>query len=125
MHEEQVRGPGEDEATVAAGAVLVHGALDREEQVRLALDLVQDQPGGALEEVRGVQPGMFPRLQIVQREIEPVFEERFGLHQCALAGLAGAHQHDDGRSGKGALQQSRSDSGQVVRIDHAMGDYRS
>ena len=114
MHEEQVRGPGEDEATVAAGAVPVHGALDREEQIGFALHLVQDQPGRAPEEVRGVQPGMFPRLQIVEREIEPVFEERFGLHQCALAGLAGAHQHDDGRSGEGALQQPRGEPGQIV-----------
>ena len=123
-HEQQVRGAGEDEAAVPAGAVLVHRPLDREEQIGLALHLVQGQPGGAPHEVSGRQPGVLPGLRIVQREIGAVPEKRLGPHQSALAGLAGPHQHDDRRGGEGALQQTGSSSGQVVGIDHFMGDYR-
>ena len=60
----------EEEATVAAGAVLVDGALDREEQIGLALHVVQGEPRGAPDEIPGRHPGAFADLQIVERVVE-------------------------------------------------------
>ena len=125
VHQQQVRGAGEEEAPVAARAVLVHRALDGEEQLGLALHLVQSEPGRPPEEVPGGEPGVFPNLQVVERDVETIREKRLGPGQGALAGLAGAHQHDDRRRGKGALQQAGGDPGQIVQIDHDVGDYRS
>ena len=50
-------------------AVLVHRALDGEHsKPGLALHLVQGEPGRPSEEVPGGEPGVFPDLQVVERE---------------------------------------------------------
>ena len=79
--------------------------FNREEQIGLALHLVQYQPRGAPHEVPGRDSSAFADLQIVEREVETILEKGFGLRQRALAGLASAHQHHDRRSGEGTLQQ--------------------
>ena len=63
--------------------------------------------------------------RIIRREIEVPLQKGLGLHQCTLAGPARAHQHDDRRTGKGALDQSGRDSREIGLIAHEMSEYRS
>ena len=118
VHAQKIGRTGENKATVSARAILVNRPLDREEQIRLALDLVKRQPGSRSYKVVAWHPSAFRDFEFVQREIETVPHERLGTHQSALADLAGTHQHDDRRGKKGALEQSRSESGNVLQIAH-------
>ena len=87
------------------GRSLVHRALYGEQQVGLALHLVQGQPRRATDQVPRSEPSPLMRLRIVEGEVEPVSQEGLGPRERALAGLARAHQHDDREGVEGALQQ--------------------
>ena len=95
VHQQQVGGARENEAAVLAGTVLIHRALDREKQVRLALNLIENDPVGAPDQVIRAHSRALPNPKVVERQVETIVEKRLGLHQRTLAGLTGTHQDDD------------------------------
>lgn len=73
MHQKQVGGACETKAAVLAGAVLIHRTLDRQWHVRLALNVIENDPLGAPDQVIRAHSRAFPDPKIV--------EKRLGLHQ--------------------------------------------
>lgn len=104
------------------------GPLDGEDQIGLALHLVDRHPGRAAHEVVRRNRGPFSRREVVQGEIETVRganRRGLGLDQRALTGLPRTHQHDDRRDLHRLGHEPRRMSGQIRTIVHRVDDYRS
>ena len=121
-HHQQVRRGGEHEATAAAWSVVVHRALHTHEQIRITLYFVQRQPQCAPDQFVGRLARLFLHIRVVEREIAVLRKSGFGLHERALAGLPGTHDHDHRRDFKRSGEQLGGVTRYVGHIAHGCGN---
>jgi len=120
LHKQQIGRAGEQKATW--GAFGIHRPLDGEQQVWRPLYFVNDQAGTAEQGVR-LACSPVESLNVVQADIDHA--RAYLLRQGALAGLAGAGDHDHGRGFHRLAHQIGRRARQAVMCIHAVNDYHS
>jgi hypothetical protein len=100
---QDIRRVGEQEAT--RPIVLIDRLLDGQQQVRRALDFIDNGPIEAADEAGGIGPGGLKDRLIVERDIGPPGVSHFS-DECGLAGTARAYDQDHRRIRKGFLRPS-------------------
>ena len=102
--ESEVGRPGQDEP--AWPPCLIHALLERQEQLRAALYLIED--GGVRQQRLGIRASRRQRGEVVERAVGTASGEgRLALKQRALAGLPQPGQHHDRQLPQGPLQPWR------------------
>ena len=95
-HQEDIRGTGEQEPP--RPAVAIHRHFEGKEQVRHALDLIEDGPLPQVgEESRGIRPGRLQEGVVIEGDVVVPQGRANRTGKRALAALPGAvHQHHRG-----------------------------